>query len=189
LLPSALSFLAGILLIQQLPEPPSHWWGLLLAPALVFAWYRPASLPFACFLAGIYWVTVFADARLQDQLSAELEGGDMVVEGVIDSIPRKTAHGSRFEFVVESTERIANDLKGPGRIQLSLYRSALTLFSIRYLNRYRHPNEQAVQRYLLSGSEVLMTPATGAIQTSFSRRGRVASRWRQENRRFWFHLP
>ena len=125
MLPCSLSFLAGILLILQFPQLPSNWWGLLIAPAITVAWYRPSLLPAVFFLAGIFWVTACADARLQDRLSVNLEGRDLVLQGVVDSIPRSTVHGSRFVFVVESSGKIATTDQVPSRIQLSLYRSAL----------------------------------------------------------------
>ena len=125
MLPCALSFLAGILLVLQLPELPSRWWGLLIVPLLFAAWYRPRLLPPAFLVAGLFWASVYAGARLNDRLSAELEGRDLVIQGIVHSIPRETAHGSRFDFIVESYDRRSHTNQVPRLVRLSLYRSAL----------------------------------------------------------------
>jgi competence protein ComEC len=68
-------------------------------------------------------------------------------------------------------------------------RPRLTLFPVGYLNRYHHPDDRVVQRYQETGSDILLTPATGAVRVTFTKSGRSVHVWREENRRFWFHLP
>ncbi|WP_341675211.1 DNA internalization-related competence protein ComEC/Rec2 [Niveibacterium sp. SC-1] len=58
----------------------------------------------ACCLAlvlGIAWADWRAESRLKDRLDPALEGQDILVEGLIDNLPRKLDQGIGFDFVVE----------------------------------------------------------------------------------------
>ena len=118
---AALAFLLGILLVQQLPELPSLWWGALLAPLTVLVlWWRPV-LPLLFFIAGLCWVTLRADLILQETLPVELEGQDLRVEGFIADIPRPGERGLRFEFDVVRATHDEQIVTIPRRIQVSTY--------------------------------------------------------------------
>ncbi len=81
-------------------------------------------------------------------------------------------HGSRTSSTSEFI-----DFVGPN----------LTLFPTGYRNRYRHPNGEVVDRYVSSGSQILMSSQTGAIEITFSGKGRKIAIYRRQKRRYWFN--
>ena len=116
----------GILLVQQLPELPSLWWGALLAPLALLALWQRAALPLLFFIAGLVWATLRADWVLQEILPVELEGQDLRVEGFIADIPRPGERGLRFEFDVVQARHDDHVVTIPRRIQISTYGAAFT---------------------------------------------------------------
>ncbi len=88
------------MLVQQLAALPSLWWALLLPPLLWLAARRPLWFIPVFFVAGVLWVSFRAGLILQDNLPPEFEGRDLLVEGRIVDIPRKTEFGQRFEMDV-----------------------------------------------------------------------------------------
>jgi len=96
---SSLSFLAGLLLVQQLPVLPGIEWLIVIClVAGIIAWLRYWRWLF--FVAGILWAIVFAMYRLSNQLPEALEGSDIPVKGIVVDIPEQNAMHSRFDFVV-----------------------------------------------------------------------------------------
>jgi competence protein ComEC len=65
----------------------------------------------------------------------------------------------------------------------------LTVFTAGYLNRFRHPRPEIVQRYEDAKSKMLRSDYHGAITLDFvadNSEGTVkASSWRKQNRRYW----
>jgi competence protein ComEC len=95
---SALSFLAGLLLVQQLPVLPDIKW--LLVGALfsgIMAWLRYWRCLF--FVVGVLWAIVFATYQLFDRLSEHLEGSEIKVVGVIADLPEQDETRVRFDFI------------------------------------------------------------------------------------------
>lgn len=66
-------------------------------------------------------------------------------------------------------------------------RPTTALFPVGYRNRYRHPNQKVVSRYVDTGGQLLMSPETGAIEILFTANGRNIIQYRQINRRYWFN--
>lgn len=64
---------------------------------------------------------------------------------------------------------------------------ALTVFTVGYLNRYGHPREEVMARYLNLNSRLLRSDRDGAILLRFAGNGWSAESWRQLNRRYWHH--
>jgi len=125
-----LAFAAGVWLLQKMPAlPPMHWVGAAAFVAAV-AWLavrrrRPGGLParalagaFA-FAAGVAWATGSAQWRLADWLDRQWEGHDIVLTGVVASLPQSFERGVRFEFDVEAAEPAG--AKVPRRILLAWY--------------------------------------------------------------------
>jgi competence protein ComEC len=112
---SALSFLAGIVLVQQFSELPSSQWLLLIAAcACIMAWLRYWRWLF--FIMGVLWAIVFALSRLADRLPEALEGFDMPVTGIVVDLPQQDERRTRFDFrVTESAQQL------PSNIRLSWY--------------------------------------------------------------------
>lgn len=121
------SFLLGILAFQQLPALPAVEWAYALGPlALLARRFRAARLPVAC-AAGFLWALLQAHHILAPTLAPELEGRDLLLEGVVASIPEKFDRAARFQFQVERMREGARELPVPGRVRLSWYNDAPTL--------------------------------------------------------------
>ncbi len=95
---SALCFLSGILLVQQLAElPGNHWLAVLAIVMLVMAGLRCWRI--VLLLAGVLWALVFATLRLTDQLPERYEGIEIPVQGVISGLPEQDEKHARFDFI------------------------------------------------------------------------------------------
>ena len=100
-----ISFLFGILFLQQFSTLPAlFWcWALLLIVAFPFI-----PKPFiktkliVLFLIGFLWALWRAHCVLDVSLSSELQGKDVLVTGVVASIPIEDNRKRRFEFDIES---------------------------------------------------------------------------------------
>jgi competence protein ComEC len=111
----ALSFLAGIVLVQQFSVLPGYQWLIAgIAAAAVIAWRGYWRGLF--FMMGVLWAVLFAMFRLADRLPEQLEGIDIPVKGYISELPKQDEKLSRFDFIVtESTQKL------PSRLRLSWY--------------------------------------------------------------------
>lgn len=116
---AAIAFLGGILIVQQLAVLPSPAWALLLLPVLLVALRYPRALALAFLIAGVAWASWRAGLILQEQLSPELEGRDIVVEGNIAELPQPTEYGTRFVFDVKQARVDTTAVTVPRRIRLS----------------------------------------------------------------------
>ncbi|MBF6648767.1 DNA internalization-related competence protein ComEC/Rec2 [Methylobacter sp. BlB1] len=115
MLVSTLLFLAGVLLVQQLPTLPAAEWlaaGNVIAGLMV--WRRFWRGLF--FMMGVLWAVLFVMSRLSDRLPQSLEGIDIPVKGIIADLPEQDEKRARFDFVVTDSAR---DL--PSKVKLSWY--------------------------------------------------------------------
>ena len=95
---SALSFLAGLMLVQQLPVLPDIKW--LLVGGVgggIIAWLRYWRCLF--FVFGVMWAIGFAMHRLSEQLPEQLEGAEVQVTGTIADLPEQDEKRVRFDFI------------------------------------------------------------------------------------------
>jgi len=123
---AALGFALGVCLLQQQPALPGPGAIALLCVlaslgAVGFIKRVPPAVAgvatFAAFAAlGFVWAAGFAHWRLADRLDPYLEGRDVVVTGVVASLPQPFERGVRFDFDVESP-----DTGVPRHISLSSY--------------------------------------------------------------------
>jgi len=112
---SALSFLAGLLVVQQFSVLPSSQWLIVIAVvAGIMAWLRYWRWLF--FVMGVLWAIVFAMTRLADRLPESLEGIDIPVKGIIVDLPEQDERRTRFDFIVTGSAQ-----KLPSRLRLSWY--------------------------------------------------------------------
>jgi len=112
---SSLSFLAGLLLVQQFPELPDSQWLIVVIIAAVFmAWLRYWRRLF--FVLGVLWAIVFAITRLADRLPESLEGIDIPVKGIIADLPEQDERRTSFDFIVTQAAQ-----KLPSKLRLSWY--------------------------------------------------------------------
>ena len=95
---SALSFLAGVLLVQQFPVLPDVEW-LIVGGVVagIMAWLRCRRCLF--FVLGVLWALLFAMNRLSDRLPERLEGMDVQVTGYIADLPEQDEKRVRFDFI------------------------------------------------------------------------------------------
>jgi len=63
------------------------------------------------------------------------------------------------------------------------------VFTVGYLNRFGHPKQEVVQRYALSGAELLRSDEDGAILVDMDAHGLGVERYRKTHRRYWTHTP
>ena len=123
---AALGFALGVCLLQQQPALPGPGVLALLCAlvslgAVGFIRRVPPSVAggatFIAFAAlGFAWAAAFAHWRLADRLDPGLEGRDVVVTGVVASLPQPFERGVRFDFDVESP-----DTGVPRHVALSSY--------------------------------------------------------------------
>jgi competence protein ComEC len=110
---AAVGFATGVCVLQQLPELPP--WGVLASLCALagvaaglgrrFPSVAGRSALFVAFAAtGVVWSAVLAQCRLADRLDPDLDGRDVVVSGVIASLPQPVERGVRFDFDVETPE-------------------------------------------------------------------------------------
>ena len=118
-----LSFGVGALLLRFLPTLPSPLWSLLvlLVSLLLARWRWFRLLPWL--LAGFSWALLYASWLLSMQLPMPLEGQDLLVDGVVVSLPDSDGRRTRFELDVGH----AQSWLRPGRLRLSWYKDVPTL--------------------------------------------------------------
>ena len=123
---AALGFALGVCWLQQQSALPGLGvfavLGSLAALAVVLSLWRvpalvAATATFVGFAAlGFVWAAALAQWRLSDRLDPALEGQDVIVTGVVASLPQAFERGVRFDFDVETP-----DAGVPRRITLSWY--------------------------------------------------------------------
>lgn len=118
------SFLLGVLALQSVPELPSAAWALALVPVALLAFrFPPLRLPAAC-AAGFLWALLCAQHILATGLAPELEGHDVVAEGVVVGLPERVGRSTRFQFLIEQMSTGGIEQSPPGRVRLSWYNDA-----------------------------------------------------------------
>lgn len=122
-----LAFLGGIVIFQFQPEVPRLAWLAVLLPSLVLPWlvrprWRRIARPLSLAVAGLLWAWLHAAYVLHRELPAALEGEDVVLEGVVASLPETDEQRVRFLFEVERLRHRGDDLPAPGRVRLAWYR-------------------------------------------------------------------
>jgi len=135
----ALGILLGICCLQgaaSLPFWAAWGWVVVGASLAVMGWHarmgdrvRGVSwIPClaAAFVLGYAWAAWRADLRMADSLDPAIEGRDLLLTGVIASLPEVRGDGMRFVFEVEhtgATEGVdTSDRTGvPGQVLLSWY--------------------------------------------------------------------
>jgi len=128
----AILFLIGNLALQcseQLPAASRIWW---ITACVVFTVaglivYRTTATPWRirlqwlmrvvlALLLGFSWAWWHAAERDRDRLSNEMEGQDLVVEGVVENLPEADDSGQRFQVAV-----IKAPAGVPAHLQLTWY--------------------------------------------------------------------
>ncbi|MCP4408241.1 MAG: DNA internalization-related competence protein ComEC/Rec2 [Gammaproteobacteria bacterium] len=125
---TSLAFLLGIVVLQHCEVLPAPAWGvlLLLFVPLSIA-FRALRLPLLIF-CGFLWALLQAHGQLYPELSQQWEGNDLMVEGVIASIPQNRGRAVRFLFDLDRVSHAGGRQdEFPRRIRLSWYGSTQIL--------------------------------------------------------------
>jgi len=95
---ASVGFLLGVLGCQSLVKLPVTEWCLIIL-ILIPAVFRFPRYRFFIFIAlGFLYSVFIAHGKLENQLSAKLEGKDLLIHGIITSLPDRAADHSRFIF-------------------------------------------------------------------------------------------
>ena len=114
---SVLSFVTGIIVVQQFSALPETIWILcLFVLMLCSAFLRYWQLMF--FVMGLLWACCFASFRLADRLPEHLEGRHIQVEGRVVGLPKYDERRVRFDFVVSKSKL---NKRLPEKIRLSWF--------------------------------------------------------------------
>ncbi len=116
----ASGLLIALVLIQQLAELPEPSWlilgGILLIPIL---WRRHWRI--AVIVMGIMWTLSYAHIKLADRLPNALDGIEVSLTGVIDTLPIQQTKAVHFDFLVQP--RVYGM---PQKIRVHVYTHAFT---------------------------------------------------------------
>lgn len=91
--------------------------------------FRVPMLTVSGVLLGFFWAASVAHLYLKNELPLALEGQDLTVVGIVDSLPDYTESGVRFNFAVEKTlpQQGSDTVPAiPSHIALSWYRNQAT---------------------------------------------------------------
>lgn len=124
---TTVAFITGVLLLQYQPTLPAPLLSLLLCPLLYAAWRyysRPPIHGIAVLLCGFLWASIMAHLSLHPGLAGELEGRDLQVVGIVESLPDATAQRTGFRFLVEQILDGQHNYPSPGYVRLNWYRNA-----------------------------------------------------------------
>jgi competence protein ComEC len=105
---AALGFLTGVLVLQQFSELPPWYWCIPVVLLLPASLRYPKVLPALFAGLGFGWSLLFAHWLLDRGLAPELEGRDLVAQGVVSSLPTVSPHRTRFEFTINELWKIDN---------------------------------------------------------------------------------
>jgi len=127
---SAVAFLCGILLFQQLAELPQAsftqavlWTVLLLLLVSVTLFFHRIK-PLLFLILGFHWAWLQAAWILSEPLPQTLEKQDVVIEGTIASLPQQAGHKWRFLFDIDRLQHEGVTIKNaPSRVRLNWYKS------------------------------------------------------------------
>jgi competence protein ComEC len=72
---------------------------------------------------------------------------------------------------------------------IAAVRPGYAVFTVGYLNRFGHPKQEVVQRYVQGGAELLRSDEDGAILVEMNAHGLLVERYRKTHRRYWTHSP
>ncbi|MCU7846034.1 MAG: DNA internalization-related competence protein ComEC/Rec2 [Candidatus Thiodiazotropha sp. (ex Monitilora ramsayi)] len=136
-----IAFVAGATLFHFSDNLPSIWWIALLLP-IPWMWRYPwMRLPVALF-AGACWSLLYVSFQLDQQLPASLEGKNLLVEGIIDSLPQQRGDLLRFHLRITQLTDEAGQPVDLDMIRLNWYRASQTVEpgqAWRFLVRLKRP--------------------------------------------------
>jgi competence protein ComEC len=118
---ASLGFLIGVAIFQQLSILPALTWSGLLLLLVPAAWFFPKWRLWLCIGMGFFWVNIMAHHLLANGLDPVMEAQDVVVEGLIASLPETMDHGIQFQFEPDLLRKDGIKQPLPGKLLLSWY--------------------------------------------------------------------
>jgi competence protein ComEC len=113
-------FVTGVTLFHFVGELPGVSW-LSLILVFPFFWHKAWLRPWMALLMGGGWSLLYASLVLQQQLPASLENSDLILEGVVDSLPVRRGNLASFQMRVISLKDERENPVELTRVQLSWY--------------------------------------------------------------------
>lgn len=125
---AAVALLAGVLLVQWLPQLPPRWClGLPLPIIVLLAWRCPRWRWLAWLLCGIVWAAWRGGLAMEARLPPAQEGRDLAVVGTIADLPLAHPDASRFTLHVERATADGEPVALRGRVTVTWYEDAPAL--------------------------------------------------------------
>jgi competence protein ComEC len=132
---ASVGFLVGVLTCQSLANLPAVEWSLLLLLIVPLAIWSSKFRLIIFILIGFLYSVLIAHDKIAGQISQTLEGKDLLVTGIVTSLPNKNSDRTRFQFDVLDLSELRSTVtqnvapqpatdRLPRRIQLSWYRTA-----------------------------------------------------------------
>ncbi len=116
------AFLLGMVLLQQLPHLPDGRWGWLLLVLLPLSFMPFRLAPLVWFGNGFLWALIHANLLLASSLAPALEGENLLLTGVVATLPEQRDRLWRFEFELDGVLTPEITLAQlPPRIRLNWY--------------------------------------------------------------------
>lgn len=98
MLAGTLAFAAGIYCLLQFSSLPPIWVIFFLPLLIVFSRFYPVVRPVLLFFLGFSWALLRADAVIKQNLPEEIEQQEVILTGVVISIPEIYTDHIRFQF-------------------------------------------------------------------------------------------
>lgn len=118
-----LAFLAGILVLQCLPDLPC-WYAYTAIPVALYSLRLPATRLPALLLLGFFWAALHAEMMRWPALDPQLEGQTVLVEGTITGLVNQVnTQDLRFPFQVERLNAGGAWQNFGAKVRLSWYRT------------------------------------------------------------------
>jgi len=105
------AFIAGGALLLFLPAVPDHWAYFAVPVSAIFSiaicifpqssLARKIAVIGLLFIVGFSWNARYAENRLENILSTELEGKEFTLEGRVAALPQSNPSGAKFAFEVD----------------------------------------------------------------------------------------
>jgi len=132
---ASIGFLLGVLGCQSLTKLPETEWCLLILLLVPGLFRFPRYRFYTCVALGFLYSVFIAQGKLADQLSANLEGNDLLIQGEIISLPNRDTDITRFVFAASDYSELSamenpgaeyNNIKKPfsHRLILSWYKTS-----------------------------------------------------------------
>jgi competence protein ComEC len=105
---TAIAFMFGCVLFLQLRSMPNLLWFWALLPASILLIHAKSRL-FAYLLFGMLWTMLCTANYIESRLSPEIEGQDIIVTGIVATIPDRDSNHIRFIFKPDKSSLILPD--------------------------------------------------------------------------------